>query len=181
MQGELWLVRTTKKGVWGAQERACAFFRRPTAVRWVERLAATNPGITLDVIEFDERTLSVPLDAPKPDEASRAGSADVAEEEATESAAHEAQPESGTAARPTVATAASLELRTEWAVSWSPVESKVLDSWLKPVGTLENADELVRSKRLFGELVSLHAAARIAPPARQRILTRFIGAILFGV
>jgi len=81
MQGELWLVRTTKKGVWGAQERACAFFRRPTAVRWVERLAATNPGITLDVIEFDERTLSVPLDAPKPDEASRAGSADVAEED----------------------------------------------------------------------------------------------------
>ena len=81
-QGELWLVRTTKKGVWGAQERAFAFFRRPTAVRWVERLTVTNPGITLDVIEFDERSASVPLDPPKPNEASLAGSGDVAEGDA---------------------------------------------------------------------------------------------------
>ena len=81
-QGELWLVRTTKKGVWGAQERAFAFFRRPTAVRWAERLTATNPGITLDVIEFDERSVSVPLDAPKPDEASLTGSGEAAEGEA---------------------------------------------------------------------------------------------------
>src|SRR5678810_1451980 len=56
-----------------------------------------------------------------------------------------------------------------------------LDNWLKPVGTLENADESLRSKRLFGELVSLQAAATTAPTARERILTRCIDAVLFGV
>jgi hypothetical protein len=52
-QGELWLVRVAKKkGVWGAQERAYGFFRRPTAARWVDRLGAANPGIILEIIEM---------------------------------------------------------------------------------------------------------------------------------
>ncbi len=81
-QGELWLVRTTKKGVWGAQERAIAFFRRPTATRWVDRLAATSPGIALEVIEIAERGPSAPVEAVNPDEALSAGTDDVAEDDA---------------------------------------------------------------------------------------------------
>ena len=50
--GELWLVRATKKktGVWGARERAYGFFRRPTAERWIAKLGSTD-GLTLEVVE----------------------------------------------------------------------------------------------------------------------------------
>ena len=57
-QGELWLVRATKRGVWGAQERAYGFFRRPTAARWVDRLGAANPGIILEIIEMASQGLA---------------------------------------------------------------------------------------------------------------------------
>jgi len=54
--GELWLVRATKKktGVWGARERACGFFRRPTAERWIAKLGSAG-GMTLEIVEIDMR------------------------------------------------------------------------------------------------------------------------------
>ena len=67
-QGELWLVRATKKGVWGAQERAYGFFRKPTAVRWVDRLGAANPGITLEIIEMGSQGLAAAVSAIQADD-----------------------------------------------------------------------------------------------------------------
>lgn len=67
-QGELWLVRATKKGVWGAQERAYGFFRKPTAVRWVGRLGAANPGIVLEIIEMGSQGLAAAVSAIQADD-----------------------------------------------------------------------------------------------------------------
>lgn len=78
-QGELWLIRTTKKGVWGAQERAYGFFRRPTAARWAARLGATNPGLILEIVEMEKRGLVAAIGALTVDEAP-AADADAAVE-----------------------------------------------------------------------------------------------------
>ncbi len=52
---ELWLVRAAHKGVWGKGERAFGFFRRPTAERWVAKLAVLNPGVSLEIVEVMSR------------------------------------------------------------------------------------------------------------------------------
>jgi len=52
---DLWLVRAAHKGVWGASERAFGFFRRPTAERWVARLAVLNPTVSLEIVEMESR------------------------------------------------------------------------------------------------------------------------------
>ena len=51
----LWLVRTTKKGVWGSSERAFGFFRRPTAERWLLRLAKATSDLSLEIVEVNSR------------------------------------------------------------------------------------------------------------------------------
>lgn len=76
-QGELWLVRATKKGVWGAQERAYGFFRRPTAARWVDRLGVANPGIILEIIEMGSQGLAAAVGAISTDDSPAANIDDV--------------------------------------------------------------------------------------------------------
>ncbi len=80
-QGELWLIRATKKGVWGAQERAYGFFRRPAAVRWVDRLGAANPGIMLEIVESEERSVVARAKAQNLDRAPAPSVADVIEDD----------------------------------------------------------------------------------------------------
>jgi hypothetical protein len=78
-QGELWLVRTTTKGVWGAQERAYSFFRRPTAARWVDRLGAANPGISLEIIEMGNQGIATAAGTMDADDSPAANADDVIE------------------------------------------------------------------------------------------------------